>query len=756
MVAFLFALDGVRRFLSVSHPVPGWAIALAFVALAALGNRAFPNWISHVKAAPAYLWGRLCAIPLSALPGTALFGEVLIFFRGPLFSSTVKIPFDLEGYHLPIASFIAKSLRNGEFPLWDPYSYCGVPIYANLQAQLFYPPAWPVFLLGSLNRVVHNVFRLLEWQVAIHVFLGGAFTYLLLRRLRLSRGSALFGASIFQLGGFFASQAQHLGAICGAAWLPLAWLAVVMLRDRFEWRSLALLAVAFALSFLAGFPAITAVVFGSSFLLAVALILVRRAPLKLLASIVMASVWALLLSAVLLLPSMELARLSLAALRGAWANGAGVPLQALVSMVAPNYYHIFDPAKYLQPWHITFMYLYCGIPGLVLSVFAIFRSRHKERTAFALLTLLCTLWMLGNSTPVGRAMFPLVPQFIRGGLYLEFAMAAFVLGISVLAAFGAEQVVAPRNRWFSVALVVLAVVDLTVAGSNRYMNTGDSPGITYEHFEGSRLAMSEMRRLVNETKVPSRIDVFDGSQAWAGRAPNLEVPTATGDDPLALLRVLKLRLCFAEGDYWERYYKVSAPESPLVNLLNVRFLLATAEIPVRSTQFARREILSFGEVYENSKVLPRFFLVNEMRGSRNLDDSIAAMRSADFDPARTAIVEGSSGLRTFGTATGKVSVVHYGNQDLMLETDSTGPAFLVTSETYYPGWRCKVDGHAQELLLTNAAFRGLPVPAGHHRITMEFSPRIVWYGGAISLCAWLFLLVCLRPAKSSADLRPDL
>ena len=250
-------------------------------------------------------------------------------------------------------------------------------------------------------------------------------------------------------------------------------------------------------------------------------------------------------------------------------------------------------------------------------------------------------------------MFPLVPQFFRGGLYLQFAMAAFVLGIAVLAAFGAEQFVAPRNRWFSVALVVLTVADLTVAGSNRYMNTGESPGTTYEQFEGSRLAIREMRRLVNETKVPSRIDVFDGSQAWAGRAPNLEVPTANGDDPLALLRVLKLRLCFAEGDYWERYYKVSAPESPLVNLLNVRFLLASAENPVRSTQYSRREILPFGEVYENSKVLPRFFLVNEMRGSRNLDDSIAAMRSADFDPARTAIVEGSSGLPAFGTATGK-------------------------------------------------------------------------------------------------------
>jgi hypothetical protein len=319
-----------------------------------------------------------------------------------------------------------------------------------------------------------------------------------------------------------------------------------------------------------------------------------------------------------------------------------------------------------------------------------------------------------------------------------------VLGIAVLAAFGAEQLIAPRPRWFSVALIVLTVADLTIVGSNRYMNTGGAAGITFEQYQGSRQAMIEMRRLVNETKPAARIDVFDGSQAWAARAPNLEVPTANGDDPLALLRILKLRMCFAKGDYWERYYKVSAPESPLVNLLNIRFLVATIEKPVRSAQFTRRAELPFGNVYENSSALPRFFMVNELRRSNSMADSIAGVYSVDFNPARTAIVESASALPTLGGAPGDVRVVHYGNQNVTLDTDSTGPAYLVTSETYYPGWRCYVDGHERELMLTNAAFRGLPVAAGKHRITMEFSPRIAWYGAAISLCAWLLLLIaCL-------------
>jgi hypothetical protein len=39
------------------------------------------------------------------------------------------------------------------------------------------------------------------------------------------RPAAFLGASVYEMGPFFASQAQHLGAICCAAWLPLMVLA---------------------------------------------------------------------------------------------------------------------------------------------------------------------------------------------------------------------------------------------------------------------------------------------------------------------------------------------------------------------------------------------------------------------------------------------------------------------------------------------------------------------------------------------------
>jgi hypothetical protein len=65
-------------------------------------------------------------------PYLILLAEVLIFYRRVLFGA-YAIPWDLRTFHLPLATFIADSFRAGEFPLWDPFTYCGRPFYANIQ-----------------------------------------------------------------------------------------------------------------------------------------------------------------------------------------------------------------------------------------------------------------------------------------------------------------------------------------------------------------------------------------------------------------------------------------------------------------------------------------------------------------------------------------------------------------------------------------------------------------------------------------------
>jgi hypothetical protein len=415
-------------------------------------------------------------------------------------------------------------------------------------------------------------------------------------------------------------------------------------------------------------------------------------------------------------------------------------------MAVPNYYQIFDLNRYAAhgfPWNPTFMYLYCGVAGLILGLVAIVWAHHQDRLVFVMLTAVSALWMLCDSTPVGKNLFPLLPKVLKGGFYAEFAMAAFLLGFAVLAAFGAEQLLAPRGAAILMAVVALTAFDLTRTGSRTWMNTTDAPGTSYAEVDSSHTALQHMRALTTETFPPARIDVTGASHSWSSAAPLIRIPTANGDDPLALLRLLKVRLCFTQGKYWERYYQVSAPESPVLDLLNIRFVLTGPGQTLAEPKFLHRQDLPDGSrVYENRNVLPRFFLVNQVHRAKGIEEAISLLRSPAFDPARIAIVEDSTEIvaERLEAGAGTVRTIGYAEQEVDLETDAPGSSFLVTSEVNYPGWRAWIDSRERPVVLTNGAFRGLPVPPGRHHIKMRFAPRILAYGAWITFLS--VLLIC--------------
>src|SRR2546429_2273042 len=160
----------------------------------------------------------------SVWPYAVLLTEILAFFRKILFQpGEYAIPWDLRYYHLPLAEFMAKSFRQGHLPLWDPFTYCGWPIYAELTAQVFYPPTVIAVLISNLAGG-HHLLNFLERQLVAHVFLGGIFAYLLPRRLGTGKAAALIGGSIYQPGPVFASPTPQPGADNPGARVPPAWL----------------------------------------------------------------------------------------------------------------------------------------------------------------------------------------------------------------------------------------------------------------------------------------------------------------------------------------------------------------------------------------------------------------------------------------------------------------------------------------------------------------------------------------------------
>ncbi|MEP6714804.1 MAG: YfhO family protein [Terriglobia bacterium] len=675
--------------------------------------------------------------------------QPILFYWDVLVRPTAHIPYDLESYHYPTLAWIAACIRHHQWPFWDPSTYAGMPIHADIQAQMFYPPAWLAIAIGNLTGG-RALFYWVEWLVAAHMILAGLFTFLLLRRLNLSTPAALLGSTAYQLGGFFASQACHLGAICAGAWLPLAILAAYELRRGFRAPWFAALATAVALSILSGYAATAIVVAGALILFALALIAWREASWRILPLILAAFVLAALICAVQLIPLIRLTSWSIASLRSQWLTAWGAPLESLVSLVSPDHYHLFDLARYRLPYNFTLLYIYCGIAPLILLLLSPFRRRAWM---FAALTVVSAVWMLGEHTPVYGLVFGALPALVRGASYAWYAMMAFCLFAGITAAIVADDKrLSPAVLW---TLALLTSFDLLHAGRNRPMNT--APGSyavanSEDRYAGSPENLRQLQALVNVSTPPLRIDYADLWAPGVIMGGMLRLPTTDGNIPFMPRRMFLLRQLFCatepspadvaiagrESPIFRRNLPVNRLHSPLLRMQNVGFVASTASLPGATESIAGLSL------YRVPNPLPRFYLVPTVRPSSGPDQTFEWLANPSFLPEAEAIVEGFTGgsgaSKNLGA--GSVHTRLYEPDRVELDVQTNAEGFLATSEAWYPGWQATVNGHPQPLLLTNGVFRGLSVPSGSSLVVMTYQPVDLKASAALSLIAIAFTIGC--------------
>ncbi len=685
---------------------------------------------------------------IAALVYASLLADVVVFFHKPLFSAAYLFPWDFRAVQLPMITFLMDQLHRGHFPLWNPFSYCGYPVFANIEACFFHPLVLVCAFIAS-HTSANSLPMLLEWAVVLQVWAAGIAAYHLFRNFGAGTIPAWTGAVIFQTGGYFASRAEHIGAMMAVAWMPLAWLAVFKLRHQFHAGWLAALAAALGMSILGGFPQPTLAVFVSTVVLALVLILVRLARPRLLAIVSGGCALGIALAAVQFLPTAQLTGLSVAKYRADWlGNGGGLRWESLVSLVSPDHYHIFDMSRFHGPGDPTFLYLYCSLAGLALAIYGVTRWHNRCARVLGLMVLFGIFWMLGEHTAIWRLLYPLLPEKVRLGIHPEYTYCMVSLGLAGLAAVGLESLRVAQA--FRMAIGIVVAVDLFLVGSGRPMNCiaiKDEPGVTRAAFDGSPALLSEIRRYVNRDYPPARIDAVDGDTKWATGGPIMQVPTANGVSPMALEHIIQLRLFLHPGERWGWNYPLENLDSPVLDLMNVKYLVASQKASARLSllpRFRDLETLPLDlELYENLSVLPRFFLVHKVRqvaSDREAGESVGRSLISFRDTAITN--QAVAGLNAAGAGdAGTVRVIDYEPDSLQLAVRSSTAAFLVMAENYYPGWRAWVDGGRVEIVRTDIAFRGLVVPAGNHQVAMRFQPLIFPVSLAISIVTALLLCV---------------
>lgn len=168
---------------------------------------------------------------------------------------------DFSGQFVAFGAYQFERLSRGEIPLWNPYNNGGLPLIADTQAAVFYPPRW--FTIGLSALAGGWSYNALQLEMTFHVLLYSLLMYAFVRRLTRgadqSRLAALIAAIIIGYGGYTTGYPPlQLAVLEAACWLPLVALGILEATPgrKIEWRFLALAAFALGLSWLAGHPQI--------------------------------------------------------------------------------------------------------------------------------------------------------------------------------------------------------------------------------------------------------------------------------------------------------------------------------------------------------------------------------------------------------------------------------------------------------------------------------------------------------------------
>ncbi|MCX5811447.1 MAG: YfhO family protein [Proteobacteria bacterium] len=78
---------------------------------------------------------------------------------------------------------------------------------------------------------------------------------------------------------------------------------------------------------------------------------------------------------------------------------------------------------------------------------------------------------------------------------------------------------------------------------------------------------------------------------------------------------------------------------------------------------------------------------------------------------------------------GKVKLVSYLANTVILEYEADKDMFLYVSDTFYPGWKAYIDGRQTRIYRANLAFRAIEAPKGKHSVVLKYVP-LSFYSGA--------------------------
>ena len=144
----------------------------------------------------------------------------------------------------PWKNFTIQTLKAGQIPLWNPYSFSGTLQLANYQSAVLSPFNLLFFILPFIDA----------WSILVLLqpLLAGIFMYLLMRSFGVKKTGSLVSSIAFMFCGFMTTWMGYATLGYAILFLPLALFSIEKFYASDKIRYLLLLAISIPLSFFSG------------------------------------------------------------------------------------------------------------------------------------------------------------------------------------------------------------------------------------------------------------------------------------------------------------------------------------------------------------------------------------------------------------------------------------------------------------------------------------------------------------------------
>src|SRR5581483_2292987 len=383
---------------------------------------------------------------------------------------------DVTSQIYPWKHFTIETLKSGQIPLWNPFSFSGTPHLGNYQSAVLTP-----------FNLLFFIFKFIDaWSILILLqpLLAGIFMYLFVRSIKVSNVGSLISAIAFMFCGFITVWADYGTLAYAILFLPLSLFAIEEFYKSSKKSYLALLQISIPLSFLSGHFQISIY----SFLFTIFYICYKFLVVKDFSKtkmILLFLFFGFLVSLPQILPSMDAYTNSRRS--DIFIHGEAIPWAYLPTFLSPDF---FGNPVTRNDWfgHYAEWNGFVGVVPLLLGIFAILKKRSPLVIFLALASAVSILMAFGSPL-LDLVVFLRIPVLATSSA--SRIIVIFSFSFAVLAGLGFDNLLDEdgvlRNRllpffipglimfsclWVIVLLKLFLPLDkVSIAKSNLYLPT---------------------------------------------------------------------------------------------------------------------------------------------------------------------------------------------------------------------------------------------------------------------------------------------